>query len=104
MIHRHGDLERLVRDEAARWGWRANVRDIDLDVVATARRGARVLSPGSGTVELSRGGEKTVFEYRLPEDEEALRREVHAALRGADLETQRLVDPHKDRPLIAGGF
>ena len=103
MIDRHGTLELMVRGEAERHGCRATVQDQDIDITATEDRGYTVREPGRGTIVLEHDGDRIALEYWLPEDEEELRRTVQSTLRGDDIERARLVDQHRDDPLVVGG-
>ena len=100
MIQRHGNLERLARDEAARWGWTATPRDLDLDIYETERHGYRVPKPGAGTIDLARDGRVVAVEYWLPEDEDEFRRTIRSAVHADDIETDRL---HGSRDGLAVG-
>lgn len=95
-IRNHGNLERLVRDEAERFGWKASISDKDVDPLYLVCGNPKP-SPGRGTVTLTRdeSGAIVPWEYELPEDEDDIRAQVRAIIRADRQEVDRRTNPDR---------
>lgn len=89
-LHRHGNLERVVVEEARRWGWRARVENVGVDPEAYGR--ARSV-PARGDVVLERDGDVQTFPYELPEDGSDIRATIRRLVRADEIERDRRGDP-----------
>lgn len=81
-MQKHGSLEALVRTEARRWGWTAEVHNAQHIPWA---------DDGSGTVVLTRDGNAVSFEYHLPETESDILWQVRATIRADKIERERRI-------------
>ena len=81
-IQHHGNLERLVKAEAERYGWKAKVENVGIDPIVKDAFGMPRQTPNRGDVYLTNDGTgRTVhFEYELPEYQDQIEAQVRAII------------------------
>ncbi len=79
-IQKHDSLAHLVRNEAERWGWRAEVHNA---------RHIPSEDDGTGTVVLTRDGDAVQFEYGLPEEPDEMIAQVRVIIKADEIDSAR---------------
>jgi len=94
-IQNHGNLERLVKQEAERYSWKVRIENQDVDPYHEGPFGPKPC-PGRGDVVLEPlAGDAVTFEYELPEDPDAIVEQVRSLIGADQIERDRRKAPDR---------